>query len=288
MTGTLTEGRGLARNLAALFLFFLPVLYLGIILAVALHEIAGHGLAAHVLGGRFNGFGLRLDGMGWAEVDVRDLSPSVQALVFLAGALATTFFSLILFALGLAFRRRTHAHLALFLLAFICLQDGQPYFFWDAIFLAGIGDFSRIANLFPSLALRIATIALCGLMTAGGIILFNTWFLKAACRLVDEGNRTTLRGRAALSIMMLTLQAVGWFMFPWDQVVPGIGLLPGLSAMALTIATLLFHVRPRRLESRGGPPHPEQFFRTPMLVAWTACLGTAAGIALWLQKGVHF
>ncbi len=275
------------KRLGAVLLFCLPVLYLGIILSVSLHEVAGHGLAAAAVGGRFKGFCIYPDGMGWADVDVFGLGDPQKAVVLSAGVLCTTAASIVLFALGAALKGRFHAELALLMLSVACLMDGQPYFFWDAVFQSGVGDFSVISTMYPSVLLRICVAAACGLMTAAGTAFFTARFFALVSRRAGCGEPTR-KTRIAASLLALVLQAAGWFTFGWDELVPGVGLLPGISAMGIALVTLLvLNLRSGRFKP-GIHAEAVTRFGAPMIIAWAAALGTALCTAVWLAKGAVF
>jgi hypothetical protein len=286
MMESFIERRRFGRNLLVLIMFSLPVLYLGAILAVSFHEILGHGLAGHLLGGRFKGFGIGLDGMGWGDVDARGFSIPSTTMMLAAGAACTTFFSLLFFSLGRIFKRRLHAQLVFLLLGFAFMLDGLPYYFWDAILLGGIGDFSVIYLLHPNSVLRVVTIALCGPAMAAAIILTNVWYYRLALHLLGEGKTVNRRGRIALSLMIFLQQAFCWFVFDWDQVVPGVGLLPSLAGVAMAGVALLVLILSRATADQEEPRDTAWRFKAPMIAVWTACIGTVLCIALWLQNGV--
>jgi hypothetical protein len=280
------------KNLAAMFLYYFPVLYLGIILSVTLHEILGHGLVALAMGGKFKGFGLYPDGMGWADIDVSGLSEPRIAFVLFAGGSCTAIASLIGIALGMAMRKRFHAHAGLLLCAFVCLMDGMPYFFWDAIYLSGVGDISGIYRMYPIPLLRIGVISISGLLMAAGIIAFNVLVFGISNRRMSEGGNVNLRGRISISALLLLLQAAGWFSFNWNELVPGVGLLPGISAMALTAAVLAIllsrgvQAEPRAVQE--GIPRPHPYPLKPTIAAWAAAVCVALLTAFWSGEGVFF
>jgi hypothetical protein len=286
MMESFMERRRFGRNLLILFLFSLPVLYLGAILAVSFHEILGHGLAGLFLGGRFKGFGIGLDGMGWADVDVKGFTVPRTTLMLAAGAACTTLFSLLFFALCRVLRKSLHVQLVFLILGFSFMLDGLPYYFWDAILLGGIGDFSVLFLLHPIGIMRVVTIALCGLAMAAAIILSNAWYYRIALRLLGEGTQVNRRGRIALSLMIFLQQAFCWFVFDWDQIVPGVGLLPALAGVAVSGVTLLGMVVSRTTADQDGSRETEWRFKAPMIAVWTACIGTVLCIALWLRNGV--
>ncbi len=56
----------MARKFSLWIAFALPIAYVGIILAVVIHEVVGHGVTAVVSGGVFEGFVVYPDGGGFA------------------------------------------------------------------------------------------------------------------------------------------------------------------------------------------------------------------------------
>jgi len=282
------EGRQFWRNLGIMTAFCLPVMYLGIILAVFVHEVGGHGLAALLLGGQFNGFGIAPDGLGWADIDVSGLPPLRQIFMLSAGALSTTVLSLVFFVFSLVFKKRRMASFTCLFFAIISILDGLPYFFWDAILLGGIGDFSIIWLLYPLPAMRVLVIGLGGTLMALAIIFFNAAFYKIAYEWLGEGKQIRLKGKITFSLAIFLLQAIGWFSFDWNQLIPGIGPLPSIAALAMVLLTLIllwsFH-RPRRVEV--VPPERPNYF-APVGAAWILCGGVLFVIVQWLQYGISF
>ena len=65
-----SDRRAFIRNFAVAVALLVPAAFLGDLLAVAVHELLGHGMAALLLGGDFWGFEIHLDGMGWAHVSL--------------------------------------------------------------------------------------------------------------------------------------------------------------------------------------------------------------------------
>jgi hypothetical protein len=287
MTEALTERGRFGKNLLYLFLFSMPITYLGAILAVFFHEIIGHGLTAQLLGGRFKGFGVALDAMGWADIDAKGLSEQRMAVMYLGGAASTTLFSLLFFAIGLAFRRKTQVRFLFLILGFSFMLDGLPYYFWDAIFLGGIGDFSMINTLYPDAPMRLAVIALCGSLMTAMIFLFNALYYRIALRLVGEGRLVSMKGKVAISLMIFLQQTICWFIFDWDQIVPGVGMLPSVVGAALAAGALHFMILSHASAGREEPIKSTWRYKAPLVAAWAACAATMLCIALWLQNGVN-
>ncbi len=273
------------RNLLLMTLFSLPVIYLGILLAVCLHEAAGHGLAAILAGGKFDGFGLAVDGLGWARVDLAGLPARSVALVLLAGALASSVFSLVCFGFQRIFRKRRLAAMTFLFLAITALLDGLPYFFWDAVKLGGIGDFSGIWSLYPHEALRALTIGLTGATMGLAIVWFNLSYYKLSHAWLGEGKRVRPGDRVLFTLAILLLQATGWFSFDWNQLVPGIGLWPGLAGTGLARLTLLPLAIRWEPASAPAPPPGRHSLGRPIAAAWILAAGAVFVIVQWLQKG---
>ena len=276
------------QNLGIMSLFSLPVIYLGIILAVFIHEVIGHGLTTMLLGGRFNGFGIAPDGLGWAKVDVSGLPPIRIALVLLGGVLSTTIFSLACFGAYRAFKRRQFAALTCLFFGLTALLDGLPYFFWDAVYLGGIGDFSGIWNLYHREALRLLVIGVSGPLMALVIAWFNVAYYRLAYAWLGEGRQVRLRDRLLIALVILLLQVAGWLEFDWDQLIPGIGLVPSISALAVVLVTLAWIVASYRPGKVTASLPERRGYKIPMLAAWVACAGVVFVILQWLWKGVSF
>jgi hypothetical protein len=87
-----------------------------------------------------------------------------------------------------------------------------------------------IWNYYPSEILRKTVIALSGIGLSAGIITCNAIWFHMGARLIGQ--------KKGLSVMLLALQAICWFAFDWNQIVPGAGLLPSITGMALATGTL--------------------------------------------------
>ena len=199
--------------------------------------------------------------------------------------MSTTLCALSFFALCSAFRKNPAARLAFCILGFAFMLDGLPYYFWDALFLGGIGDFSMVNNIYPGLTLRIGTIALSGLLMSAMIVLFNACYYRIALRFIADAKPASMKAKIACSLLILLQQAICWFVFDWNQLVPGVGLLPSAAGMALaaiTLTSMIFSSVAEREEYQASPWK----IKAPLIVAWTACAGTIVCIAFWLQYGV--
>lgn len=268
-------------------LFFIPVVYLGSIAAVTLHEVVGHGVMTRLLGGSFSGFGILIDAMGWARVDLTALSPLRQAIVLAGGALVTNLLGIVFLLIGIRLKKQFLLSVALitFALTFFC--DGLPYFFWDALYRGGIGDASGILGLYPYAWLRILIIILSGAALMTTIVLCNHLLFGRICMFLGSRGRSSRPERIMVALTLLVVQAAAWFSFDWTQLipVPEIGLWPSVIPAIITLIVLGTDVM--LLEREKPPVQPEHplRFKAAILTAWGSCAVTVAVILLFLQNG---
>lgn len=277
------------RNLLLFICFSLPTAYIAIIAAVTAHEVLGHGLSALIFGGNFLGFIILPDAMGAAYIDLGAVLPASQAAVLFAGALVTTVLAAIFFILSVRLKRRFALSLTLLFFALAFLMDGVPYFFWDAIYLGGIGDVSCILSLYPSDLLRTAIIVISGILLVGGIALFNYLFVKQFSARLSSEEGSKLSERVAVTVVALAVQLLGWLSFDWRQLIPipKAAVLPTVIPVLLTILLAgisMFFVKPTSLSEKA----PALRWKTPIITAWSACIALALVTVLWLQYGVLF
>ena len=132
------------RGLLAWALFAAPIVYFGMSAAVLVHEVLGHGVTSLLTGGEFRGFELDFQGGGHASTDSPDAA--ARAWVLAGGVLweAATGVLLLLLATRV---RPLHWRVFLLIVAANFLHDALPYAFWDAVWLGGSGDASRLLAL---------------------------------------------------------------------------------------------------------------------------------------------
>jgi hypothetical protein len=268
-------------------LFSLPVIYIGIIVSVFIHEVFGHGLTAQILGGQFRSFSLSVDGMGFAEIGVSGLSSSMFAIILLSGAFFTTVFSMLFFFLSMVFRKKLFPALTFLFFAYICFLDGIPYFFWDGIYLSGVGDFSLLWTLFPNELARIILVVFCGITMIAGIILFNTLLFRLLGRWLSEEKPLSIKGIIMLSLIILFLQVLGWFAFDWNQLIPGIGILPNIVAIVFSFLSLIpISIFVDIKETQAAHMEASRW-RIFALLSWVSCIVVIISVIQWFQKGIQ-
>ena len=268
-------------------LWLLPVAYLAIISAVTAHEIIGHGGIASILGSPLRGFGIMVDGMGWAAIDPSGLSPFRLAIMYAGGAFVTNLLCIVFILLGIRFKKNYLTSSALFLFAYAFLSDGIPYFFWDSIFRGGLGDPSAILRLYPYEWLRILFIVVSGLIMVIGIFLFNYWMLTRTFAWFKTKGETRMKEILIIAGTLFTVQALGWLSFGWEQLIPveGVGLLPPITAILLTalfLVLITIRIKEHDVNIETGVIR----WKAATIVSWCACIALVTVIVIWLQHGV--
>lgn len=283
------EGRIVARGLAAA-LVSAPHVYLGMLVAVAVHEFVGHGLVSLFVGGQFRGVMLDFSGMGWADITTPPTGPFRQAIVLLGGPASTTILGFLLFGTAWPIRRHPHVALPVTILAGHHALEGTSYAFWNAVYIsvfnpqpgADIGDIGRAVEHFPSVHLPV-------MVLAGVLMVLSIWILTAMLLWIVEsylyaGRRlhgaTLLAWAGGVAIM----PAGGWFLFDWNLLLPGMGHWPN------GVAVVLHAVMGALLIFKRFRPEPVRCARGAMIASAAAGFGLmalmAALVGLWLRYGV--
>ncbi|MBN1419055.1 MAG: M50 family metallopeptidase [Planctomycetes bacterium] len=283
-----------ASRATLLVLCLIPVGYLGILFAVAVHEILGHGLAACLLGGRFEGFSLHLDGMGWARMSEAPGAPPWHSMVILsAGIAATTVVAVLLLPFVILLRRRIYLRLVLLLLAWMCLEDGLPYLFWNAYHPVPPGDVGRIlSQIRLSDAASEATWRWILLLAGGAASLASTlglsWlYFRLVTAVLGAGRPLAGLRRAVALILFLAIPvAAGWFLFDFDQLAPGLGVLPSCTGAAII---LLWSLALYFVPARSFPTDERDRMTWRHAAAgWIGAAAAVASVVLWLQEGISW
>ncbi len=264
----------------------IPYGYLAILLPVAVHEVVGHGLVALAVGGRFLGFQIGFDGMGYAIVPTPGEAGGWRALVVLMGGVtATTTLGLAMLLLTWLARRRPGIALPLLILSFGLLAEGPAYMFWNAWQPVPPGDIGRVLLLTGSASLRVGLMVVGGIAMVGSVVTFTLLLFALLESWVTAGGRLAARTRALLLIPLGAIPGAAWFVFDWDVLVPGVGVLPNVVGLLLHLASaallLLLHPRVPRPVGRSG-------LVAAAVIGWALAGASITAIALWLEKGVFF
>ena len=234
-------------RLSAIYLgAFLPLAYAANILAVIIHEVLGHGLAAILIGGALHGVVVHWDGMGYALTELpADCSPVLRMLQLASGALATITVGVPVFVLGLGLTTKSRSKLPLVVVGAIVALEGLPYLFFNSVFPRPPGDFGRLLIIWQALLPRQAVgraimIMLGGTGTLTVVLLASVSVHNTVADRLSGGTSPSL----AMSIYVLGTFVILptvllSYMFDWGQLIAGIGHLPNHVMLALTIACAL-------------------------------------------------
>lgn len=282
-----SRGVGYWRRILTMLLFLSPLAYVGGILAVAIHEILGHGLASAMMGGRFIGFALRLDGMGWSRTILPRGAPQYQHVIHLAGgAAATTIAGLAFLAAASASQKNLLLRMLFVLFAANCLLEGLPYVFWNSYHPVPPGDVGRILAMAGTPGLRWGLMIGSGAMSVAAVTYTTALVFQGVEQWVGAGTRLAGRRRIIPLVLLGAGEAGMWCTFDWNQLAPGIGVLPIVVGALVSVATVtgLYWVS---LPVRRRPGKPTRAL-PGIVAAWAATGAVVGAILLWFDEGVFW
>jgi hypothetical protein len=277
------------KRFAFITLTLAPVCYLGLLAAVAIHEVVGHGLAALLVGGEFRGFTLCWDGMGHARAFAPENASNWTRIAVLAGGIVSTIVSGILLTLAGAVARNAPKKLVLFILGMNCLLEGFPYLLWNAYHPEPPGDVSRILSILSATHGDSAAMMRWSMVAVGGIgssvaLLFVSARIISLLLAELGFDLMTNRRRAITIAAFAGAGAVAWFTFDWNQLAEGIGSLPRWAGVAAFMATgCMLYYWPS--SSAHGVP---MLAARHMAYGWTALALTVVVMKVSFSKGVFW
>jgi len=251
-------------------------LFVAMLLAVALHEICGHGLAAELCGGRFVAFHLNASFSGWAQYE--DLPPGHWAAVTAAGSAVNLAAGLIAFgALHLLRRHLTPAAFALWLLAIANLGSAVGYTLQGLLF--DRGDAGELVRDEPVLV-RVAALVAAGAACAALV----WWALRRLALYLEEqfAPAGARRRYAAYAVAVLLPLAVLWAVKPAGEV-----FTQGQRAWSLAAGSFLVigagALIARRAPAGAAPEEARLLRPVHALAALALAAATWTATALWLD-----
>ncbi len=254
------------RTLAAIFLFLLPLAYVAYLSATVIHEVLGHGLTSLMFGGRFHGFVIHADGLGYAVIDGYE---GHEVAVLAAGVVVSLVVGMALLILSTRTRRPLFG-VALLLFAAMLLESATTYAAWGSLSAQAPSDFGRIVRLLggPKTTTHVALSVGFGVAWMATTVL---WMRALLRRLEDLLGPLAMARAIAVYLCFAALDAGFWLLFDWNQVTPGLGRTPAQVGIALDCAVLAVLMAKRRTAVE------------PMIVTRThwcrAVIGTWAGAA---------
>ena len=272
----------MVRRLIPWIAFGLPVAYIGIILAVVVHEIIGHGVTAVLCGGSFQKFVIYPDGGGMAWTNEPE---GWGRAAVLAGGITSDFvFGLLFLLVSMLRRLGMRTRLVLVIFATTLFHDGLPYGLWGALLEGPRGDISNLLiYLAPAEKLRIVLIAVFGVVYPLTMVVTS----RAIFRTIEDGVGAMSHGLASvLAATMTVCFAAGYATFEWDTLIEGAGMYPTVTVTVLQAAIGVWLVRRRRVYvervafSSGS-------WAVLIVLAWAAMAATLAVTLMWLQHSVE-
>lgn len=304
------------RRLAEVALLLLPLAYGAYLFTTLVHEAVGHGFVAWFVGGRFDGFTLRLDGMGWAEAYVLNDRTIWRSAMIYAGGIITGFVSgyILLRLAGARVTSKPVRATAMAVIGLSFLLDALPYMFWSSLYETGYGDpvsFIELTALQQGTeqhTLRWMMIVIGCLGTLIAHIAGFSLLTRSITAMIAPYRALTHRQHVLLVLSLLVLPvSVLWLLFDWDQLVPTSGYWPPVYGIACTLFAGSWacrqvstdHIRLVHDEDTHSPdgtptqPDPETVDHPPRLVvpivlAWAFLLVQVIAIVLWLSDGVKW
>jgi hypothetical protein len=285
------EIQGLRANfwirLGVLVAFLVPVGYAGTLLAVAVHEVVGHGFTAWCLGGEFVGFQLNWDAMGWAAASASLGAPQWHHVMILCGgALSTTVVGSLFLLIAALLKDRLFLRLTLLLLSACFVLDGSIYMFWSSYHAQPPGDMARIIEMTQSNVWRATFLVLGLLLTISFTVIPLNLLIQVSSRWLSPREALVGIRRAVMPVLFGAGYAAGMVAFDWNQLVHGIGDLPKIVGVIMGFLTGVFlYCRPLPL---GDGTVEFGQAKWPLAYAWGTTMVLVVIMWGWLTDGVYW
>jgi Tol biopolymer transport system component len=263
------------------------MLYVGELLAVAVHEVLGHGLAALCLGGEFTGFTIRWDGYGFACAYMGgDASVWHEIVMLSAGICVNFFFGIFFLALALMFRKRLFLRLSLLVFSIMAFLEAAAYLFWNAYHPIPPGDIGRILAETDNGLWRFLAMGFGGVAGLAVTFLLNALIFQGAEQWMGQDKPLIGFKKIIALTVLIVVPGSMWFIFDWDLLAPGLGLLPSVAGVIcqLIVAILLYWFS---FKVDGQSRRLGQATK-PIIIAWVLLGITILSMWLWFSKGVNF
>jgi len=268
------------QRTAPLLAFVVPWAYAVYLGAVLVHEVFGHGVTAWVVGGRFTGLSIRLDGGGWALASGGDL----QWVVTAAGSIVGVATGSLFLWLSTHLRARYLLRLALLFWGLMMVINDTSYPFWGSLFAGRPSDYGRLVHMADSDAVRYGLAAFWGAGFLAATFLGNRMLFRAIEDYLGPLDR--LRG-ALVAGPIGVIGAAAWFAFDWEPLVESAGKIPNVVGALLQAVVAVWLYRGRRLEVDAVEVSAARWI-VGIAVVWVVGGAWVASVAVWLQHGVYW
>lgn len=261
----------------------LPYVYLGILIAVSVHEFVGHGLVAELVGGTFHGVQVDFDGMGRAFAFIApEAEPWKHKAILGGGVLSTIVTGIATLLLSWRARRRPTLALPLLAIAANLVLEGSSYLFWNAVHPLPPGDIAWLVSGNP--LARVACIFIGGIVMLAGIWCATALAMWIAESWLNEGKRFQGRTRFIILAVVGGVPGVAWFTFDWDRLAPGLAAWPNLAGLFVHLVSAASLAPMRwRLERIQSNRYSILISAT---AGWALMSMAIIVIGLWLRNGL--
>ena len=244
-------------------LLVVPLAYASLIAATVVHEVLGHGLTSLAVGGTFDGFVIRPDGLGYAMTGGH---AEHRVAVLAAGNVVSIAVGLVLLAVARRLRGRDFACIAALVPALVLIEDSGSYAFWGSLSARPPSDFGRIVRMLGTHDAHVLLSIGCGAVwIAAAVVTLRElflWIQRVA------GPLTTSRALVVFA-SFAALDAGLWLVFDWDQVTPGLARWPSVVGAGIDIATMALLLQFRSANAPPAAIDPARW-RRAIVVSWAA------------------
>lgn len=237
------------------------------LLGVSIHEGAGHCLFYNLFGSSCSGIVLKFDGMGWASAagNIGELPVFNQVMILIAGVLMTSIFGIIGLILAWVFRKKLFLSISFLLLSVGSILDGAPYFFWNSLQPVGNGDVARILLLIPEIKWVLMGIGL--ILMVGSIFILNYLLLKIGGSWASKSEGLKKVEKLIFILTIFIIQSIAWFIFDYNQLIEGIGILPNVFGVLITLISLImlsFFIKIKPIEYENSLVN----WKSSVIISW--------------------
>ena len=265
----------LGRRFVAAVLLVVPLAYASLIASIVVHEVLGHGLTSLALGGRFDGFVVFPDGLGYARTGGY---AGHEVAVFAAGNVVSMALGLLLLFAARRLRGRDLACIAALVPALFLIEDSGSYAFWGALSARPPSDFGRIVRILGTHDAHVALSVATGAAWVGGVVLA----LRELFLWIERMAGSLPTGRAVAVLASYAAIVTGfWMLFDWDQVTPGLARWPSVVGAGIDVAVMALMFQFRRADVPAAAIEPARW-RRAIVVSWVAsAVFVGVVLAIW-------
>ncbi len=227
--------------------FLFPLAFISTFFATLSHEVLGHGLAAELMGGSFDGMEIHWTGQGLAHVTLPG-EPYGTSFIFLAGIFANLIIGFILLRISLNREIPYFPRLVMTLLATDSILSASVYVLWNAMFKVDEYDISRVLALADSPSLRIFFVGAGLILTVGAVIIVNYFLFRILGEWLNADKDTGARDdRYRVVLLLAVLFLADSSRWATNTLLLKIGLWSVIVMIALSLVVLggIYYVNPQ-------------------------------------------